>query len=184
MARPCTASRTTPMKALKIVLASLAALTLAFFAVGLAMPTLHYETSVEVARPVDQVWAAFMDPARMDRWLAGLREVQPLAGPPGEVGSTARLVFVEDGEEMRVDETILRRIEGEELAFAMDNDVLTGSASVRFTPVGDRTRITCVNDVEGKGPVWRSILALTQGVMEDHQVADFERLAALVESGA
>ena len=93
-------------KVLKFVLGLVLVLVLGFFAAGLVIPTLSYETSVEVERPVETAWRVFMDGERMSQWMTNLQRVETIAGEPGMVGSQFRLVFDENGEEVVVSEMV------------------------------------------------------------------------------
>ena len=56
-----------------------------------------------------------------------------------------------------------------------------GWSQARFEPSEGGTRITMTADLEGKGVVWKSMTALSQGPMKGQ--ADLERLRRLIESG-
>ncbi|MCA9717473.1 MAG: SRPBCC family protein [Myxococcales bacterium] len=169
-------------KVLKFVLGLVLVLVLGFFAAGLVIPTLSYETSVEVERPVETAWRVFMDGERMSQWMTNLQRVETIAGEPGMVGSQFRLVFDENGEEVVVSEMVTEVRKHEVYAFTIESDSVGGNAAVRFEDLGMRTRVTIRNELQGQNPVWQSLIVISQGFMRDRQLEQLNKLKQLIES--
>ncbi len=169
-------------KALKFVLGLLLALVLAFFGAGLVMPTLAIESSVEVEKPVETAWRVFMDGERAVEWMSGLQRMEIIAGEPAMVGSQFKLVFVENGEEMVVEEMVTTVRKHEEYGFTIDSATASGDAVVRFEDLGMRTRITLASEMQGSNPLMQSMMVIAQGFIRDRQRADLERLKRLIEA--
>lgn len=67
---------------------------------------MRFVRSIDVDRPLPEVWAALSDPRFMPRWQPTLRTVEPQAGTPGQVGAVTRLVYHEAGREVVLTETV------------------------------------------------------------------------------
>ncbi len=169
-------------KVIKFVLGLVLALVLAFFGAGLVMPTLSVEASVEVERPVETAWRVFMDGDRAVEWMTGLQRMDIVAGEPGMVGSQLTLVFVENGEEMAVEEMVTSVRKHEEYGFTIDSETATGNAVVRFEDLGMRTRITLASEMQGQNPILQSIMVISQGFIRDRQRADLQKLKQMIEA--
>ncbi len=64
---------------------------------------------VEIDAPIDDVWAALDNPDNITRWMQNLESFTMTSGEPGQPGSTAELVFDENGREVVLKETITER---------------------------------------------------------------------------
>ena len=60
---------------------------------GLVSDQITYTSTVDVAAPVEEVWATFMDGPRMEEWLPGFTALEVVEGDAGTVGSLHRLYF-------------------------------------------------------------------------------------------
>ena len=61
---------------------------------------------VVIAASKEKVWAAMDSPENMGRWQSGFHAYTHKTGVPGQVGSTAELVFDENGKHVVLVETV------------------------------------------------------------------------------
>lgn len=76
---------------------------------------MRFSRSITIDRPRDVVWRAFTEPALRSTWDARLRGAEHLSGMPGHAGAISRLEYALPWGRLRLVETIVRRVEPEEL---------------------------------------------------------------------
>ena len=96
-----------------------------------------FEITVDAG--VDAVWAAFTNPDNMGRWVQNFKSITPKSGKPGQPGSTAEVVFDENGKEVVLTETVTER--REKSFFAGDYESPHGKTHIvhHFEAVDDNT---------------------------------------------
>ena len=65
-----------------------------------------YAYTIEIARPLREVYPAFLSLERRTFWVEGLHKVELLRGEPGQAGCQCRHTYVEDGQPVEMLETI------------------------------------------------------------------------------
>lgn len=171
-------------KFLLLLLGLLALLILTILGVGLASESVEYENSVTIDRPPAAVWAVFSDADRMKDWMIGLERFENISGEHLEVGSRWRFVFLEDGKEIEVTETVTAVEENRRFAFDLDAEPFQGHTEVTLVPEGTGTRLTAANTVRGKGLLWRAVMRLSTAIFESRGQEHYSKLKTLIESGA
>ena len=68
-----------------------------------------FEVFIDASK--EKVWAAMDNPENMGRWQSGFHSYTHKSGEPGQVGSTAELVFDENGKHVVLVETVTERRE-------------------------------------------------------------------------
>ncbi len=172
------------MKFLAWFIGLLVLLVMGFLAIGVVKPSVSYQVQTQVAATPTEAFDVFIDVGRMSEWLEGFERIENLSGAPGEVGSRWRLHFVDErGAPMVFEEEVTGFIPGELFSYRGDSPFTMLEASTEFEPVEGGTRITMTADLQGKGIIWRSMMALSQGQLKARSEADFARLKRLIESG-
>jgi len=154
----------------------------AFLVVGLMNPDFEYQTDVFVAAPVEETFAVFTDEDRLGVWLSGLVSIQYLRGEPGAVGSFYRLTFDENGRQIVLTKELTGLRDNELSSASLDGQMMRADVSSRFSVEGNGTRIVTTNVVRPKGLVYRTLMWLSRGELQDRQQADFERFRLLVQT--
>lgn len=172
------------MKFLAWFVGLLVLLVAGFLLIGVVKPSVSYEVRTQVAATPAEAFEVFIDVGRMDEWLQGFQRIENISGAPGEVGSHWRLHFVdEQGGPVVFEEEITGFIPGELFSYRGDSPFASLESTTEFEPAGGGTRITMTADLEGKGVLWRSMMALSRGQLKARSEADFARLKRLIESG-
>jgi uncharacterized membrane protein len=138
--------------------------------------------SIEVERPIEEVFAFVTRFENLPRWEAGILEAGQLAPGPLGVGVRGRDVRQFLG---RRTETTYEVTEHElPRRFAVRS--LSGPVSVRasytFEPVGAGTHVRSVAELALGGPV-RLLAPLVTRVMQRQHAKDLRRLKAVLEAG-
>lgn len=124
--------------------------------VGSFVPETHTASmSVDVATPIDRVWAAIDDPASFPQWLPGVDAVEMLPDKDGRRAfrqKQGRNSFVLE-ETVKHPPTLVTR------TITDDNGPFSGSWEHRLEDLGDgRTRITVTETGTIKSPIPRAIM--------------------------
>ncbi|MCI4368203.1 MAG: SRPBCC domain-containing protein [Thermoplasmata archaeon] len=116
---------------------------------------------IEVVASVEDVWAAWVEPAPLARWLAKRARVEPHVGGPyelfwdlehPEVNSTLGCTVTAVNEEYLLE---FHWRGPDEFAALMNATPFPTSVAVRFQPLGpNRTRIRLVHSGFGPGDEW------------------------------
>jgi hypothetical protein len=99
---------------------------------------------IEVKADQQSTWNVFQNPARMKQWIEGFKRIEMLEGSIGQVGSTYRLLFVQNGEENELFQEITEIEAPVVFSYNMHNDFLVGSSTTTMTEENGITTITSV----------------------------------------
>ena len=172
------------MKVLKFLLVALVVLVAVFVGLGFAIPQIDYTVTVDIDRPVDEVWDAFQDPERATVWISGLKSIELVSGEKHAEGSKYRMTFVEEDKTIVVDETIQTVVPNERFVFTTMAEGMGMLADTTFTPNATGTSITSNVTMTGDGVFMRGMLPLMKGMISERQQGDLTALKALVENDA
>jgi len=172
------------VKIVKLIVSLAAGLFLAFALIGFFVPEVEFNSTIDIAAPVDEVYAIYTDEALMGQWIQGFVSIENISGVPLEVGSRWRLVFddergglVEMIEEITIVEPMQR------FAFVSESDDVFVEADTRFFSDGaGGTRIEGTNILRGRSWFMRSLLPLFKGSMQQRLDEDLGRLREVIEN--
>lgn len=171
------------MKALKILFVIVALIAGVIIVYGMMNTPFTIETRVEVDRPVEQAWAVFADENSVTKWIGGLEKIEILDGEKGQVGSTYRLTFMEDGEEIIINEVITAFEPNKRMAFTIDHEIMFSNNEIRIEPRGEnKSEFISVSEMGGKGLFMKGLMAMGQSSVADRQQEDYTRLKSLIEA--
>lgn len=171
------------MKILKLVVSLAVGLVVAFALVGFFVSEVETTSSVDIAAPVDQVWAVYTDESRMGDWIEGFVSIEHISGAPLEVGSRWRLVFTDPGgDEIEMIEEVTAVDPMQRFAIILESDDVYVESDTRFLSDGaGGSRIESTSRMRGKNWIHRSLLALFRGFAQGQQDENFDRLRQLIE---
>lgn len=171
------------MKALKILLVVIALFAGGLIVYGMMNTPFTVETRVEVDRPVEQAWAVFADEDLITDWIGGLQKIEILEGEKGQVGSTYRLTFMENGDEVVINELITAFEPNKRMAFTIDHEIMYSDNEIRIEARGEnKSEFISVSEMGGKGLFMKGLMAMGKSSVESRQQADYNRLKALIEA--
>ena len=102
---------------------------------------MKYSTEVTIDLPRERVIELFDSFDNLVKWQPGLRSYEHLSGTPGEPGAKTRLRYDEDGREMEMIETVLKRDLPDEFTGTYEAKGVYNWVSNRFYEAGpDQTR--------------------------------------------
>lgn len=113
------------MKAVKIILGIVTLLIILFFSTGLLVKETSYQVSVEISKPLPEVFAAFNDQQQMSLWLPEVKSVKPINVNPGIVGSEYEMTVDNNGQTVVMKEKVLAYVLNEKVTLYFEaNDML------------------------------------------------------------
>jgi uncharacterized membrane protein len=169
----------------KILLALIALILLlfvVFFTVGLLNPSLSYQTTVEINKPLDVSWSYFNDEKNMKDWLPNFISIEKLSGNPNEIGSKFKMTFIENGEEMALIETMTDFKAKEIFAFTLENEFLTNNVKVKFSELNGKTILTQEENVKGAYIFWHSMFTMMKSYFSGATKTTLEKLKGNIEN--
>ncbi|MDT7832969.1 SRPBCC family protein [Flavobacteriaceae bacterium S356] len=139
------------MKAIKVILGIIIALTVVFFATGLLIKEVNYEAKVEVNKPLNEVFAMFNDNNNLKQWIPELKSIVALDKKIGVTGSRYRMIVTDgNGNDIIMEEKVLAYIENEKVTLFFDAQGMLKTDDYTFTSDGSKTiitnRSTCKSD--------------------------------------
>jgi hypothetical protein len=106
--------------------------------------------SIDIDAPPARVFKWIFEPDRNKLWLPNLVEAEVLKAVPGEVGSTFRQVYVENGRRLEMFGTVTGYEQDRYLACEITGPFLL-RVDYRLEDLGGRTRVTQNSEVTMKG---------------------------------
>jgi len=170
------------MKFLKYLIIVVAVFSASFICVGFINPTITYETTVLVNKPVSHSFAVFNNPFNRKKWMPGFKSITTMSGLPNQVGSTYELIFEEGGEEIILTEEVTEFERNKLFAFNMSNEVFNSKIKITFEEEDGKTRITSTSVVTGSNMMFRSMFPFMKSVMEEKDKEMFTSLRDFIES--
>ena len=108
------------MKAIKIILAIITFLVVAFLVTGLLVKETSYTTEVTVNKPLNEVFEIFNDLSKKKNWIKDLKSVEIVNENPDKTGSTYILVVNNRGTEVTMTEKVLAYVPNEKVTLFFD----------------------------------------------------------------
>jgi uncharacterized protein YndB with AHSA1/START domain len=136
-----------------------------------------YEFTIDIAAPVEQVFALWTDLDRAGEWIAGLTSITDRTGPPDRAGTT----YVSHFGRMRSPTEILEADPPRWLRTTFGSWLLRGETTTRFEPLPDGgTRLTQTFKTIGIIPAISSRL-FALGSYDGSFKGELRKFASIVE---
>ncbi|MEO5569360.1 MAG: SRPBCC family protein [Bacteroidia bacterium] len=168
-------------KFLKYFVIVIVLIVVIFFSLGLLFRSHQYTISTTVNAPVEKTFAIFNDTTKLHEWLTGFKYMENIRGKPNEVGSKWKVVFVDHGKEISMNETVTAFKQDELVSFNIANDFMKSKNEIRFIPKGNSTEIIAKVSYRGTHIIQKSILTLFSGSVKKQQEESYILLKQLVE---
>lgn len=143
---------------------------------------MRIEHTIEIDRPVDEVFAFLADPDNLPQWQSGLVEVRR---EPGESGVGARHLEVRSMLGKRIEQTLEMTAydPGERLDLAVVQGPIHLSVCHTFEPTAHGTRVTVVGEGD-PGVLFTLATPLIARAVRKQSQDDFKRLKRVLETNA
>ena len=170
------------MRYLKYIVIFLVVASATFLAIGFLSPSVTYETTVLVDKPVAHSFSVFNNPFNAKKWLPGFVSMRPISGLPNQVGSKYEMVFEENGEEFILQEKMTGFERNKLFAFDMSNEFLVSKVKIIFEEEDGKTRITSFTETIAKNFIFRSLFPFMKSQFQERERESYAKLKRLIES--
>lgn len=136
-----------------------------------------FESSVEINRSADEVFAFLADPSNETQWQSGLIDSRITSDGPLAVGSTGRDIRKSMGMKSTTHWVVTELVPNELFAFNVTKPV-PFAASYRFEPTATGVKVTMSVDPVGFTKV---IWPIISGVGKKQYLRDFAKLKEVLE---
>jgi len=143
---------------------------------------INFETSVQIDRPVEDVFAFVADPLLFPRWNSAVKAANGTSGATGEVGSTYSMRRELPGGQVANDLEILGRVRPEEFVIRTTSGPTPFHYHYRFAPEGTGTVVHLEASVELPG-VAGKLGPFAAGAVRRGVDANFGTLKRILEEG-
>lgn len=138
------------MKAIKIILAIITVLILAFFLTGLFVKQVVYTNEVTINKPVKEVFADFQNVELMKVWMPEVKSIETLEEKPQKVGSTYKVVVENKGKLITMKEEVLAYEPNKKITFHFDAENMLKTDAYEFSEQNGVTKLfqtsTCTSE--------------------------------------
>lgn len=139
-------------------------------------------SEIEIKRSPEAVTSVLLDPTKAVLWTSGLERFEVVSGNPGEVGSVARLHYLEGGRRYVMTDELLEADPGRRYVSRVRGDVLEAVIETVLSPTEGGTHLSLRWTGRGRSLPFRLLLPLMRGAVARHARSDLVKLKHLVES--
>ena len=142
-----------------------------------------FRTGIYIARPPKTVTQVFLDPANAVLWTTGLARFEVVSGRPGEVGSIARLHYLQANQPYVMQDVLLAAEPDRRYVSRVSGEALTAEIETSLSPSRGGTELSIRWTGTGKRLMLRLLLPFLRGNLVRQAQADLKKLKDLVEEG-
>ncbi len=153
-----------------------------FVLTGFFVPSVSYQSGVEINKPREFAWAQFVDESKAKEWMPGFKRFELISGKPQEVGSKFKLIIEDQGQEYILTETMTDFRAPELFGFTLENEVLKNEVKVTFTEQNGKTFITQNEKVTGANVFWRAMFFWMKSSLNENSKSTLNGLKSFIEA--
>ncbi|CAM1347232.1 SRPBCC family protein [Tenacibaculum insulae] len=168
------------MKAVKIILGIVIALTVVFLATGLVVKEVKYTTEIEINKPINEVFALFENPKTIKEWMPEIKSIETIEEKATKIGSTYKMVVENQGQEITMIEKITAYKINQKITFQFDSNQMLKTDDFNFSSNGSTTKIVQHSSVEAKGYLMGCMFPYFKSTLKDLSLGymkDFKKIA-------
>jgi uncharacterized protein YndB with AHSA1/START domain len=145
---------------------------------------MELEVTVEIRRPLSEVWAFVTNLKNSPNWTRSGSELRQTSPGPLVVGATIESRKRILGRDIKSQSLRVTAYEPERAIFLVSEIPILGRAEVRlaFEPIEDGTRVTRTSAIE-PGPLLRFVLPLLRPLLTSDQDTEMANIKRQIEAG-
>jgi len=141
----------------------------------------RFSTSIIVHKPLERIFHLVLCERTMPLWISGFQKIELLHGKPGKAQSKYILTIEDRGKLVEVKHDLVEIRKFELIRLRMEHpDVITYSDIV-FESMGNKTKIECHVQVEGKGFAVKMAIGIVKGILQIRQEKDYRAFKRVIE---
>ena len=170
------------MKLFSRILGTIVLFFVAFFLIGIFIPSISYDIEVEINRSPREVFQALTDSEMLPQWISGLRSLELVDGNTGNSGAVYTMTVDDGTQSVAFEETILRFEPDSVLAYSLESKSVRGSVIIKCRGLETNTKLAIHTELQGNVWFTRSFLPLFKKSLIDRNTEDYRSLKSLLES--
>ena len=139
-------------------------------------------TYVTVKAPAEQVWKILMDPGKLPGWLTGFISIQHLSGEPGKAGSKSKMVFLQRGKKMEVQEEVVKVNPHREYIFKIVHPSMFTYNSIGLSVNGGETSLEQVSELHPQNFLVKLVMPFMKNNLRKVMQHDLNKLKNIIEN--
>ena len=140
----------------------------------------HFETSIEIAKPQVAVFAVLDDVSRTPEWLSRCTKIEKLDPGPNAVGTRLRYDFLQGKRPGTMEGSIAAHGPPDHIAFRYNDKMFDVTIDFKLVGADVGTKLTQQIDIVPRSLMGRVLQPLIRRVLPKQTVTDLEKLRALV----
>ena len=140
----------------------------------------HFESSVDIAKPQAAVFAVLDDVSRTPEWLSRCTKIEKLDPGPNGVGTRLRYDYLQGKRPGTMEGSIAAHGPPDHIAFRYSDKMFDVTINFKLATADAGTKLTQTIDIVPRSIMGRLIQPLIRRVLPNQTVADLEKLRALV----
>jgi len=139
-------------------------------------------SSIQINRPVQEVWDFINDSKKMSEWQQGYTSTERLEGEPATKGARARHTYTERGRPFVMTETVLDSRPPYAIDIVLDHPTMDYHIATRLREdTHGATRVQMDSEVKMKAFSFKVLKPLLKKPFQKRQDKDLERLKEIME---
>lgn len=140
------------------------------------------ENTVEISKPPSEVYEFLMDEENLSLWVTNFIKLERLDGEEGEIGSTSKHIYNENGRTIEFIEEITANEPGKLFKGVLRNKNMEIIISNELFPLADNsTRLVVVSDIYPQNLLYKIMTFLSKRSIIKRQQEDLRRLKEAIE---
>ncbi len=170
------------MKAVKIIMGIIIAISVVFFATGLFVKETKYTTKITISKPLKEVFSTFNNQQKYKEWIPELVSLAPLEEKLGKIGSTYLMIVNSGGQEIKMTQKIVSYVENTKVAYTFDTKEMFKIDEYLFTATNQGTQISKTFSFQSKSYIMGCVFPYFKGKLQEQDQKYLDKFKMMIEN--